>query len=77
MIMLIHPGARRGTWFHCTGALFDRELTIEPNNRFDSWGVKSKHCLGQIPVCFLYCRTRGREGPPTAKLPDMGLLLDA
>ncbi|KXG50230.1 uncharacterized protein PGRI_061970 [Penicillium griseofulvum] len=48
LIFMKYPGADRGTRFHSTGCMGDRELSIETDKRFDSQAVESTHYLGTI-----------------------------
>lgn len=50
LILTIHPGEDRCTWFHCEGWPGYRRTAIEAGKRFDSWGIGSKVFISRIPA---------------------------
>lgn len=48
LIVMIEPGASRGTYLHCTGNVGDRRTEIEPNRRFKSWKFEKTYHLSTV-----------------------------
>jgi hypothetical protein len=51
LLVMKCPGASRGYRLHSTGFPGGRELSIEPDMRFDSRSVEYTHYLGRIHSC--------------------------
>lgn len=50
LVMMGHPGAARCSRFHCEGWPGRWQPAIESDKGFESWWIKSKYFVAQIPA---------------------------